>query len=174
METAIALVEKSKPTLIQLVLANLPRGASIEEAERLVIKEIGNLQMIMSIKPELLSCDPMSVMLVVKQCISDNLTLAPNSALVYLFPGKVCIGTVNNQKQYKEVLNYDPTANGRLSIARQAGRILDNKRPAFTYDDSGAVDTVTVEFLVPFHRLPHSSAHLTIKVLGFLPSHAGW
>jgi len=154
-ETGLTLLNKEKPTLTQLVLINMPPGSSIEDAGRLALKEIMNFELVLTQRPELKACTPNSVLLAVKQVISDNLTLAPSAALVYLYPGKVLVGNNEaNQKVYETVLTYDPTANGRLSIARQAGRILDNKRPVVTYDATGKVETVTVEFLVPSYPAP--------------------
>jgi len=160
-ETGIALLMKEKPTLTQLVLLNMPTGTSVEEAQRVALKEISNYEMLMQVKPELKNCAPESVLLAVKQCISDGLTLAPSSNLVYLLPGKVKTG--QNPKtgadEYKWVVNYDPTANGRLSIAFQSGSILDVKRPEFTYDEkTNRLKTVTVEFLVPSFPNPRWEA----------------
>lgn len=155
-ETGLTILETNKPTLTQLILVNLPKGSTIQDAEMLALKEIMNFEAIVSLRPELLNCDPRSVLLAVKQCISDNLTLAPSAGLVYLYPGKVQVGVdpKNNSKIYKDILIYDPTAEGRLSIARQSGSILDHKRPTFTYDASGQVDSVTFEFLVPSYGQP--------------------
>ncbi len=153
-ETGLTILESNKPTLTQLVLVNMPHGTTTEEAQRMALKEISNFQMLAQLKPDLMACTPTSVLLAVKQCICDNLTLAPSSGLVYLVPSRVKVGQNGTQDVYDWILTYDPTANGRLSIARQSGRILDNKRPAVTYDGEGKVDTVTVEFLVPSFPQP--------------------
>lgn len=151
----ILILENAKPTLTQLILVNMEAGSSIEDAERVALREISNFEMILSLKPELLICDKQSVLLAVKQCITDNLTLAPSAGLVYLYNGRVCIGTDGaNKKVYKDVLVYEPTAEGRLSIARQAGSILDHKRPTFTYGEGGIVTSVSFEFLVPSYGAP--------------------
>lgn len=146
-ETGLTLLNKERPTLAQLVLINMPAGSTIEDANRLALKEVSNFEMIASMRPELLQCTPVSILLAVKQCISDGLTLSPSAGLVYLVPGSVNVG--KDVKKYVQVLTYDPTANGRLSIARQAGRILDNKPPYCTFNGNGQVETVNVEFLVP-------------------------
>lgn len=151
----LSILTENKPTLTQLILINMPKGSTLQDAERVAIREITNFEMVMSLKPELAKCDPQSILLAVKQCITDNLTLAPHAGLVYLYPGKIRVGTDGaNAPIYKEVLMYDPTAEGRLSIARQAGTILDHKRPICTYDHEGQVETVTVEFLVPSYQRP--------------------
>jgi hypothetical protein len=96
------------------------------------------------------------VLLAVKQCICDNLTLSPIAGLVYLFPGKIQTGInpATNAKIYKDVLVYQPTAEGEISIARQSGSILDHKRPVCTYDAEGRVQSVTFEFMVPSYGQP--------------------
>lgn len=150
MSTALAILEQNKPTLTQLVLVNMPPGTNPHEAELLAMREIANMELIMSTSPDLAACSANSILLAVKQCINDNLTLAPSASLVYLYPRKVTVGTDSSNQPIKEwVICYDPTANGRLSIARQAGSILDYKNPVYTFDTAGTLDTVTVEFLVP-------------------------
>jgi hypothetical protein len=145
MSNQLELLTQNKPTLAQLVLVNMPVGTTTEEAQRVALKEISNFEMMAEMKPDLKGCTPLSVLLAVKQVICDNLTLAPSAGLVYLVPGRV-----GNDW----VVNYDPTANGRLSMAYQSGTILDNKRPTFTSDGNGKLTSVTVEFLVPSYPEP--------------------
>lgn len=153
-ETGLTILDSNKPTLAQLALVNMAPGSSLEDAQRVVLKEISNFEMLTQTKPDLLACKPISILLAIKQTISDNLTLAPSAALVYLVPSRVKTGVANGADVYEWVLNYDPTANGRLSIARQSGRILDNKRPVVKYDGEDKVASVTVEFLVPSFPQP--------------------
>lgn len=126
-------------------MVNMPSGTTEEEAQRVALKEISNFEMILTTKPDIGGCTPMSILLAVKQTICDNLSLAPSAGLVYLIPSKV-----GNDW----VATYLPTANGLLSMAYQSGAILDNKRPVVTFDGTGKVDSVTVEFLVPSHPQP--------------------
>lgn len=132
----------------------MPSGSSIEDAQRLALKEIMNYEIILSNRPELSVCSPESVLMAIKACIADNLTLAPNAGLVYLFPGKVLVKVEGSTKTYKDVLNYDPSAEGRLSIAYQAGTILDHKRPEYDFDSTGKLKSVSCEFLVPSYPNP--------------------
>ncbi len=160
METQLTLLNENKPTLIQKALINMVRGASLEDAQRLVEKEIFNIELILSQKPELKVCTKESILSVLTQSINDNVTLAPQAGLVYVYPYhcKVGFDTATNTDIKAWVLQYDPTANGRLSIARQAGRILDNKRPVCAFDATGKVMAVTVEFLVPSYPTPRWEA----------------
>lgn len=143
-------------TLAKIALINLPEGATVEKAERMVMKEIVNFEMVCVLKPELANLDKQSILIAVKQCIADNLTLSQNTGLVYLYPGKVCVGQdpKTNAKIYKDILVYQPTCEGEISIARQSGAILDHKRPICTFDGNGQVDTVTFEFMVPAYPKP--------------------
>ena len=141
----ITILQENKPTLTQLVMVNMPSGTTEEEAQRVALKEISNFEMILTTKPDIGGCTPLSILLAVKQTICDNLSLAPSAGLVYLIPSKV-----GNDW----VATYLPTANGLLSMAYQSGAILDNKRPVVTFDGTGKVDSVTVEFLVPSHPQP--------------------
>lgn len=147
---SLTLLNESVPTLTQLLLVNMPDGTTEQEAKRKAFREIMNIEAIFSLKPELAACDPGSIVLAVKQCIGDNLTLAPAAGLVYLYPQKVRVGTDGaNAPIYKQVLVYDPTAEGRISIARQSGSILDHKRPVCVFDHDGMVESVSFTFLVP-------------------------
>jgi|GEM_PF-3229629 len=141
-------------TLAKIALINLPDGTSLEKAERIVMKEIVNFEMVCVLKPELSNLDKQSILIAVKQCISDNLTLSPNAGLVYLYPSKVCVGInpKTNAKEYKDILIYEPTSEGRISIARQAGTLLDHKRPNVEFDSTGKVCAVSFEFL--FNAMP--------------------
>ena len=143
-------------TFAKVALINLPDGTSIEKAKRVVLKEFINFEMACTMKPELANpnIDRASIYISVKQAISDNLTLSPHAGLVYLMPGKVCIGMNGSTKIYKDVLTYSPTAEGEISMARQSGTILDHKRPTVKFDGTGDVDTVTFEFMVPAHPEP--------------------
>ncbi len=151
----------------------MPLNATMEEARRKIIREIANVEQWLRMKPDLEAvCNnpkgAESMVYAVKQCIQDGLTLAPSADLVYLIPGKVKVGQNGTQDIYEWVINYEPTANGLLSMARQSGRILDHKRPECKYDEAtGAVLLVTVSFLVPSHGAPRWEA------VTFGPGHFG-
>ena len=86
-----------------------------------------------------------------------------SSGLVYLLPTKVKVGQNGNQDVDDWALSYDPTANGRLSIAYQSGSILDHKLPTHTFDAEGKLDTVTFEFLVPSFGQPRWEVYVANK-----------
>lgn len=151
MTQELTLLISEKPTLVQLALVNMSAGSSREEAERLVLREIANIENHILINPELSKCSPESFVYAIKEAINNNITLSPAAALAYLIPGQVTRGIdpATNKDIKKWIVNFKPTANGKLSIARQAGRIFDNVRPEIIYDESGKVNKVTVSFLVP-------------------------
>ncbi len=153
-KTGLTLLQENKPTLAQLILVSMPKGTTIEEATNVAIKEISNYEMLVSMKPDLKDCNALSVLHAVKQCINDGLTLSQSAGLVYLLPTKVKVGQNGSQDIYDWALSYDPTANGRLSIAYQSGSILDHKNPKVTYSVDGKVESVTFEFLVPSYGEP--------------------
>jgi len=164
-QTGLALLNEQKPTLAQLVLVNMPKGTTIDEATNIAIKEISNYEMILSTRPELKVCNPKSVVHAVKQCINDGLTLSQSAGLVYLLPTQVKVGQNGNQDIKEWALSYDPTANGRLSIAYQAGSILDHKKPTYAFDKDGKLDTVTFEYLVPSYKEPRWESYIADKRL---------
>jgi len=162
-QKGLALLNEQRPTLAQLVLVSMPQGTTLEQATNVAIKEISNYEALISMKPELKVCNPKSVVQAVKQCINDGLTLSQSSGLVYLLPTKVKVGQNGNQDVYDWALSYDPTANGRLSIAYQSGSILDHKLPTHTFDAEGKLDTVTFEFLVPSFGQPRWEVYVANK-----------
>lgn len=152
--TALQIVQEQKPTLTELVKANMPIGTSTEQAELALVREISNIEHLLQLKPDLKNCKPESFLIAVKQAIADGLSLSPNDGLVYLVPGRVKKGIVNGKDVYEWIVTYDRTANGRLSIAFQSGAILDVKKPVCEFNEHGRVTSVTVEFLVPSYPQP--------------------
>ncbi len=134
----------------------MPRGSSSEDAEMVLIREMSNFEMLVANKPELEGCSPISVLQAFKECISNNLTFAPSAGLVYLYPSMIKTGVdpKTNQAIKTKVLVFDPSAEGRLSIAFQAGTILDLKRPVYEYNDKNQITKISCEFLVPSSPAP--------------------
>lgn len=156
MNNQLTILEENRPTLETLALAYMPLNATKEEAARRIVREVANIEQWIRTKPDLAAvikekAGQESLVYALKQCLQDGLSLAPNADLCYLIPGRVKVG----ENKYEWVINYEPTANGMLSMARQAGRILDHKRPVCTYNgENASVDSVTVEFLVPSYKEP--------------------
>lgn len=147
-ETGLTLLQKEQSTIEQLILLNAPDGMSIEKIKAIAAEEISHVQMIAMQKPEIMQCEPISVILAVKQAIRKNLTLDPSAGLTYVKVRSINVGSQANPA-WKKILEIQDTANGKLSIARQCGRVLDHKRPSIYYSANGQVEKVIVEFLVP-------------------------
>jgi len=80
-ELAMEELNKAEQTLIKLALINMPDGTTPIQAQRRVLKELTNFEMICTLKPELAAMDKMSIVMAVKQSICDNLTLSPAAGL---------------------------------------------------------------------------------------------
>lgn len=144
---SLQILENNLPTLATLALSHMP-GKTKEEAEQVAMREIANYAMLEQMNSSLKPCTNLSKLLLVKQVINDNLSLSQSAGLVYTVPSRVKVGQNGNQDVYEWVVTYDPTANGRLSIAYQAGTILDHKRPEIKFDGNGKVESVTWEYLL--------------------------
>lgn len=142
---AVALLKENMPTIEALIRMNSPTGISENTIKAKALEELSHFQMLSLQKPEILDCEPLSILLAVKQVIKKNLSLDPSQGLVYTMVGSVKTKT----GAYVKVLETPETANGKLSVARQCGRVLDIKRPKISYDDKGKCQKVVVEFLVP-------------------------
>lgn len=151
-ETALTVLEANMPSIIQMALAFMPKGSTQDDAMRRVAREVAAVEQLWRMKPELAGCKKDSFVYAVKQCIQDGLTLAPSAGLAYIIPSKIKTGTAGSSDVYEWVAVYEPTGEGMLSMARQAGRIFDNTRPECIYDESGRVMSVTVSFLIPSHN----------------------
>lgn len=145
----IAQLAQSLPTLEKIIALNAPENLSPEKIKAIAMEEISYIQVAAMSKPDILKCDPVSVILAVKQTIRKNLTLDPSAGLVYMKTRKI-----KTDKGWSTILEITDTANGKVSLARQCGQILDLKRPVVKYKENGQVETVTVEFLVPSYPEP--------------------
>lgn len=141
----LTILKENVPTLEALIRMNSPTGMSENTIKAKALEELSHFQMLSLQKPEILDCEPLSILLAVKQVIKKNLSLDPSQGLVYTMVGSV----KNKSGQYIKVLETPETANGKISVARQCGRILDLKRPQISYNDKGQCVKVVVEFLVP-------------------------
>lgn len=141
----LTILRENVPTIEALIRMNSPSGISENTIKAKALEELSHFQMLSIQKPEILDCEPMSILLAVKQVIKKNLSLDPSQGLVYTMVGSVKTKSGN----YIKVLETPETANGKISVARQCGRILDLKRPKISYNDLGQCSKIVVEFLVP-------------------------
>lgn len=143
---ALTLVKQELPNLQALIALNARPGtdvATIAAQELLYLEQIG-----MTV-PAIYECEPFSVVMAIKSVLKQNLTLDPQSGLVYVKTRNVKVGN-----DWKKVLDIQPSANGLVSINRQCGRILDYTNPQVTKDAAGKVIEVSMEILRPSYPAP--------------------
>lgn len=137
----IALVRQELPVLQAILQLTAPPGT---DTLTLAQQEILYLEQQCLTKPEILQCEVSSIIMAIKGVLKDNLTLDPNAGLIYITTRNVKVGN-----DWKKMLVAKPTANGIISINRQAGRILDYTFPKVTKNDKGRVIGVSMQILVP-------------------------
>ncbi len=137
----IALIKSEQKTLEKIIFLNC---SNMQEAQAIALQEIEYLKMHMVTKDFIEKCIPETIIQAVKYTLKNKLSLDPNAGLVYLMPISVKVDNV-----WKTALEIKPTADGRISIARQCYTILDNKRPQIAKDATGKVTKASVEILLP-------------------------
>ncbi len=139
---AIAAVQKALPELMVLAKINYP---DMEDSAifGLIKSEFSNLEYIASIKPKIADCDTRSAVAAIKQVIRKNLTLDPTAGLVYCVPQGVNLGTKDAPK-WITILQVNETVDGLLSVAMQAGSIVDYTAPICEFKD-GKVFSVSMQ-----------------------------
>lgn len=140
--TALEVLRKEQPTLQAITMFNY--GAD-KDVSSIVLNEISFLEGMSLQKPEILACEPISIVMAMKYVLKNNLTMDPNAGLVYT-------KTRNFKKQdatWGKVLEIQPTCEGLLSIAYQCGKILDHERPSVKKNDTGKVIEVTFKYMRP-------------------------
>lgn len=138
-QTAIELLKNNEPTLEALLRICNPETTDLKA---LAMQEVSYFEELAMMNPRLLECDPTSVLMCVRAALKVNLTLDPSANLVYLIPSSV----KNQAGQYVKVLTLKRTVNGELSVAYQAGTLVDHERPTVEYDtETKRVKSVTVK-----------------------------
>jgi len=129
------------PTLERLMSLNMPQNVDVKA---MVMQELEYLNYAAVFKPEILDCLPETIVAGVKTALKKNLTLDPDAGLLYITTRSVKIGGA-----WFKALEVKPTSDGKISIGRQTGRLLDIQRPWVTYMADGRVDTANVKIQVP-------------------------
>lgn len=147
-------MEQKKPnTITDIIKPELPNLMAIlslnsdknnDTLQTIALQELNYLEQQAVNKPELLTCQPLSIILGVKNVLRKNLTLDPSAGLVYI---KTRRAQVNGA--WIDVLDLQETANGLLSYNRQLGRILDYTNPKIQKDEKGRVVGVSMRLLKP-------------------------
>jgi len=106
-------------------IAGHVQGRTPEELEAFVLNEISYLKERVELAPALQECREDSLLMCIRHALRDNVSLDANAGLVYIYPQKVKVAN----GQYVSVAHYELSPNGRISLARQTGNILDFERP---------------------------------------------
>ena len=142
---AVALLKKELPQLKAIIALNVTPGTDVQT---MALEEIEHLKYHALTKPEILECEPITVAMAVRSCLKLNLSLDPNQGLVYVTTRNIAV-MEGGQKVWKKALEIKETCNGKISVARQCGRILDVDRPEIRYNSAGKVVSATSRFLIP-------------------------
>lgn len=140
--TALDVLRQQQPTLQAITLFNYGPDKDVSS---IVLNEISFLEGMALTKPDILNCEPISIVMAMKYVLKNNLTLDPNSGLVYT-------KTRNFKKadgSWGKVLETQPTCEGLLSIAYQCGKIIDHERPSVKKNEAGKVIEVTLKYMRP-------------------------
>lgn len=139
----LAVLQKEAKQLQAVLAISVGPNADVRT---LVLEELKHLEYAALSKPEILKCDPRTMVAALRKVMRSNLSLDPYQGLVYIKTRNVNIGTKAAPNNIL-ALEIEPTANGLISENRQAGRILDVDRPEVKYDSQGVVISVSVRFL---------------------------
>lgn len=140
------LVKQSLPEFTGLIMLN---GRQNIDAQTLAIQELEYLNGLAISKPELLECLPVSIITCIKSVLKNNLTLDPSANLVYVKTRNMNTKNEQGQEVWVKVMEVQQTYNGKLSVARQCGTIIDFKNPEVEFDNDGKVKSVSFEILRP-------------------------
>jgi len=148
MSTALSVLKEQQPTLQAITLFNYGPDKDVSS---IVANEITYLEGIALTKPELLTCEPISVVMAMKFVLKNNLSFDPNAGLVYVTTRSIPLekGLNGEVTKWGKVLEAIPSCEGLLSIAYQCGKIIDHERPSVKKDDKGKVIEVTFRYMKP-------------------------
>jgi len=146
----LEIIRKEIPALEKILALNARPGTDVAT---IAMQEFNYLELLAQTKPDILKCTPQSIILAIRGVMKQNLTLDPYAGLVYTKTRNVNIGT-EEQKNWVQVLEMTPTANGLISINRQLGRILDYTNPQVKKDAQGKVIGVSMQVLKPSYPNP--------------------
>jgi len=151
--TALDVLRNDRPTLQAITAFNYGDGKDVSS---IVLNEISYLEGMAITKPEILLCEPQSITMAMKYVLKNNLSLDPNSGLVYTKTRNVAMvkDASGQVTKWGKVLEVQPTCEGLLSIAYQCGKILDHERPTVKKDAAGKVIEVSFKYLRPSFGAP--------------------
>lgn len=147
-QNSLSILKENQPTLQAITLFNY--GAD-KDVSSIVLNEISFLEGMGITKPEILLCEPTSIVMATKYVLKNNLSFDPNAGLVYVKTRAVALAKdqQGNVSKWGKVLEVQATCEGLLSIAYQCGKIIDHERPSVKKNDAGKVIEVTFKYMKP-------------------------
>lgn len=121
-----------------------------EKANRYVLSELSFLRERIENDLGLSECTDDSLVQCLRKAIRDNVSLNKSSNLVYIQKSSVKMADGN----YATVAYYSLTSEGRISVARQSGQLLDITRPKLVKNEDGRIIGGEVEILKPSYPKP--------------------
>jgi len=144
----LTIVSKQIPSLVKVAKVVFPKWND-EQAENYVLSELSFLKERIENDYGLAECTEESLIQCFKKSMRDNVTLNKSANLVYIQPQSV---KVNGQ--YVKVAYYSLTPEGKISVVRQSGMIIDITRPKLLKNADGKVIGGEIELLKPSYPKP--------------------
>ena len=136
-------INSKLPELIKVAKVVFPKWTD-EQIENYVLSELSFLKERLQLNEGLQECTAESLLQCVKKSLLDNVSLNTASNLVYIQKGSV---KLNNQ--YVAVAQYGLSPEGKISVTRQSGMVLDITRPKLKKNPDGKIIGGTIEILKP-------------------------
>jgi hypothetical protein len=136
-------INSKLPELIKVAKVVFPKWTD-DQIENYVLSELSFLKERMQLSEGLQECTAESLLQCIKKSLLDNVSLNTASNLVYIQKGSV---TVKGQRV--AVAQYGLSPEGKISVTRQSGMVLDITRPKLKKNSEGKVIGGTIEILKP-------------------------
>jgi hypothetical protein len=145
----LQLINQSTATLIKVAQVVNPQWDDTA-AERYVLSELSFLKERILNDYGLNECTDESLIQCVRKALRDNVSLNKSANLVYVQPQSV----QQSDGTYVKVAHYSLTVEGKISIAKQSGELLDITRPKLYRNSDGRIIRGEVEVLKPSYPKP--------------------
>lgn len=145
----LKVISAKVPELVKVAKVVFPKWED-EQLENYVLSELSFLKERLELNDYLQKCTAESLIQCFKKAMRDNVSLNLASNSVYIQPQNIKVSG-----QYVLVASYSLTPEGKISVVRQAGMLLDITRPKLWRDEkSGKIIGGEVEYLKPSNPQP--------------------
>lgn len=141
-------IAKEVPSLIKVAKVVFPKWDD-EQAENYVVSELSFLRERIENDYGLAECTTESLVQCFKKAMRDNVSLNKSANLVYIQPQGL-----KKNGQWTKVATYSLTAEGKISVVRQSGMLIDITRPKLFKNAEGKVIGGEIELLKPSYPKP--------------------